>query len=129
MAGRGKAQPSTAGSIASISRRALVISSLFQKGDEGAWQEMAADPALAATVQLETDTGEKRKKGYNDRIASDGSALDTVDKLDFAHIYQFVRSTLGYVSPTGSGVAPTPAPTPTRPPVRHEGGLQQQREK
>ncbi|KAI8847067.1 hypothetical protein BC829DRAFT_434074 [Chytridium lagenaria] len=43
---------------------------------------------------------------YNDRVMSDGGALDTVERLNFDHITEFIKSTIGYVvelALTGSG--------------------------
>ncbi|KAJ3107473.1 Leucine aminopeptidase 1 [Phlyctochytrium planicorne] len=49
---------------------------------------------------------------YNDRVASDGSALDTVDKLDFNHVFEFVKSTLGFIVELSLVGSNTPPPAP-----------------
>lgn len=34
---------------------------------------------------------------YNDRVARDGSFLDTMDKINFDHVTQFARSTVAFI--------------------------------
>ncbi|KAJ3307187.1 Leucine aminopeptidase 1 [Blyttiomyces sp. JEL0837] len=53
---------------------------------------------------------------YNDRVNSDGSPLDTLATLNFTHIGEFVKSTIGFVvelSLTGSGSTPSTTITST----------------
>ena len=35
---------------------------------------------------------------YNDRVNRDGSALDTLDVIDWGHLQEFVKATVGYIS-------------------------------
>ncbi|KAJ3095274.1 hypothetical protein HDU96_001247 [Phlyctochytrium bullatum] len=47
---------------------------------------------------------------YNDRVKPDGSPLDTLDWIDFPHVLEFARATVGYV--VEMSLAPdTPLPT------------------
>ncbi|KAI8835316.1 hypothetical protein BC829DRAFT_493585 [Chytridium lagenaria] len=67
--------------------------------DHAAW----SDHGYQAGFAFESDMANAFP--YNDRVNRDGSALDTVDKLNFNHITEFIKSTLGYVvelSLTGS---------------------------
>ncbi|KAJ3204218.1 Leucine aminopeptidase 1 [Dinochytrium kinnereticum] len=88
--------------------------------DHASWYSHGYEAALAFESSM------ANAFPYNDRVNADGSFLDTLDKLDYSHIYQFVRSTLGFVvelSLTGGSKPPTPTtsvvvtPTTTPAPV------------
>ncbi|KAJ3200132.1 Leucine aminopeptidase 1 [Dinochytrium kinnereticum] len=59
--------------------------------DHAAWTDHGYESGFA----FESDM--KNAFPYNDRVNRDGSPLDTVDKMDFNHIMEFIKSTLGYV--------------------------------
>lgn len=59
--------------------------------DNAAWSERGYNAALAFESAFQD------RFPYNDQVKYDGSALDTVDLIDFPHVLQFVRSTIGYV--------------------------------
>ena len=59
--------------------------------DNASWYDHGYNAALASEAAF------RDSFPYNDKVNSDGSPLDTVDNIDFDHIVEFVRNTLGFV--------------------------------
>jgi bacterial leucyl aminopeptidase len=59
--------------------------------DHASWYGHGYQTALASEGSFENSFP------YNDKVNSDGSPLDTVDIIDFPHIVEFVRSTVGFM--------------------------------
>jgi hypothetical protein len=59
--------------------------------DHASWSEHGYSSALAF------ESTKENAFPYNDAVNRDGSYLDTVDKIDFPHVVEFVRNTIGFV--------------------------------
>ncbi|KAI8843013.1 hypothetical protein BC829DRAFT_401371 [Chytridium lagenaria] len=78
--------------------------------DNAAWYNHGYEAAIAFESSM------ANAFPYNDRVTSTNGFLDTIDRLDFPHIKEFVKSTIGYIvelSLTGSATTPAPSPVPT----------------
>ncbi|KAJ3099588.1 Leucine aminopeptidase 1 [Phlyctochytrium planicorne] len=78
--------------------------------DNASWYSHGYEAALAF------ESNNDNAFPYNDRVNSDGSYLDTVDKLNFDHITEFIKTTLGFVvelSLTPGTTTPNPGPSTT----------------
>ncbi|KAJ3272308.1 Leucine aminopeptidase 1 [Terramyces sp. JEL0728] len=64
----------------------------YECTDNAAWYDAGYNSALAFEAPTNAEAFP-----YNDQVNSDGSYLDTLDKIDFNHITEFVRNTLGFV--------------------------------
>ncbi|KAI8901494.1 hypothetical protein BC833DRAFT_577358 [Globomyces pollinis-pini] len=67
--------------------------------DHASWHAYGFNAALAAESTFE------KSFTYNDQVNADGSFLDTVSVLNYGHITQFIRNSIGYLvelSLTGS---------------------------
>lgn len=60
--------------------------------DHASWYQHGYNSALA----FESTFGNSNP--YSDTVASNGAALDTLDLIDYDHITEFVRSTIGFVA-------------------------------
>lgn len=58
--------------------------------DHASWTKHGYNSAIIAEATFSNSFP------YSDQVASDGSALDTVDNIDFEHVTEFVRNTIGF---------------------------------
>lgn len=59
--------------------------------DNSAWFDSGYNSALAFESSM------KNAFPFNDRVNSDGSPLDTVNIIDFPHVLEFAKNTIGFV--------------------------------
>ncbi|KAJ3271687.1 Leucine aminopeptidase 1 [Terramyces sp. JEL0728] len=64
----------------------------YECTDNAAWFDSGYNSALAFEAASLSDA-----TPYNDRVNSDGSPLDTVETVDFPHVQEFVKNTLGFL--------------------------------
>lgn len=63
----------------------------YQCTDNSPWYNHGYEAAMAFESLMEDASP------YNDRVNRDGSPLDTLDTIQMGHVYEFVKSTLGYI--------------------------------
>ena len=59
--------------------------------DNASWFDAGYNAALAFESDMQNATP------YNDRVKSNGGALDTLETINFPHVLEFVRNTIGFV--------------------------------
>ncbi|KAJ3256114.1 Leucine aminopeptidase 1 [Boothiomyces macroporosus] len=64
----------------------------YECTDNAAWYDSGYNSALAFEASSLSNA-----TPYNDQVNDDGSALDTVDTVDFPHVQEFVKNTLGFL--------------------------------
>ncbi|KAJ3319369.1 Leucine aminopeptidase 1 [Boothiomyces sp. JEL0866] len=64
----------------------------YECTDNAAWYDAGYNSALAFESPTDAEAFP-----YNDQVNNDGTPLDTLDKIDFNHVTQFVRNTIGFL--------------------------------